>query len=409
MSSGISSKPEQAGHGAPFLSFQTVFHNHFIPKELTDLMSSTEKEQETHSICKGDIFLTRTSEVIDELGMSCVALEDYPKATFSGFLKRFRPIKDNIAYEKYMGFYLRSQLFRKSMTNNATMTLRASLNKEIVSYLDLYLPEYATQKTIGDFLFLLNSKIECNNRINAELEVMAKTLYNYWFLQFDFPNENGMPYKSSGGKMVYNSTLKKEIPYGWNVLSLCTIASCIQRGISPSYADRSSIVVLNQKCIRDHKLDFSKARFHDAHRKSVPAERFIQNGDILVNSTGVGTLGRLTQVWGSPTRITIDSHITLIRPNVTLVSHAFLGYSMIHREKEIESLGEGSTGQTELSRNTLGALDILCPDNSIQQNFSIIVRPNLELIHKNIQENQKLSQLRDWLLPMLMNGQVTVQ
>ncbi|MCW5918641.1 MAG: type I restriction endonuclease subunit S, partial [Bacteroidetes bacterium] len=88
MSSGISSKPEQAGHGSPFASFSTVFNNYFLPDELPDLMDVSEQEQETYSIKNGDILLTRTSETIDELAMSCVALKDFPKATFSGFTKR---------------------------------------------------------------------------------------------------------------------------------------------------------------------------------------------------------------------------------------------------------------------------------------------------------------------------------
>ena len=92
MSSGISSKPEQAGHGYPFASFGTVFNNFFLPTNLPDLMNSSEKEQEVYSIKKGDIFLTRTSETLNELGMSSVALKDYPNATFSGFVKRLRPI-----------------------------------------------------------------------------------------------------------------------------------------------------------------------------------------------------------------------------------------------------------------------------------------------------------------------------
>ena len=217
MSSGISSTKEQAGHGSPFLSFSTVFNNYFVPDELTDLMSTSEKEKETYSIKKGDIFLTRTSEVIDELAMSCVATKDYPNASYSGFLKRIRPTQTDVTYSKFMAFYLRSPMFRKTMTNNAVMTLRASLNEDIFSYLDLLLPDFDEQVKVGDLLYLLNEKIETNNRINAELEGMAKTIYDYWFVQFDFPDNNGKPYKTSGGKMVYNDVLKREIPDGWSV------------------------------------------------------------------------------------------------------------------------------------------------------------------------------------------------
>jgi len=220
MSSGISSKPEQAGHGHPFISFKTVFKNYFLPEELDELMDSSEREQNTYSVRQGDIFLTRTSETLNELGMSSVASKNYPKATFSGFLKRIRPIQNNVTYHKYMAFYLRSELFRTSMNNNAIMTLRASLNEQIFSYLDLILPSYDEQKKIGDLFFDIHNKVEFNNKINIELEQMSKTLYDYWFVQFDFPDENGKPYKSSGGEMVFNEVLKREIPVGWEVKRL---------------------------------------------------------------------------------------------------------------------------------------------------------------------------------------------
>ena len=275
MSSGISSTKEQAGHGSPFLSFSTVFNNYFVPDTLSDLMNTSEKEQETFSVLNGDIFLTRTSEVVDELGMSSVAVKEYPNATFSGFLKRLRPTKSKVTYPKYMAFYLRSQLFRKTMTNNAVMTLRASLNEAIFSYLELFLPEYDDQVKAGDLLFLMNQKIELNNRINAELEAMAKTLYDYWFVQFDFPFDfascpeqgrregkpaaKGKPYKSSGGKMVYNPTLKREIPEGWEwkpIEKLIDVRDGTHDSPKPT---ESGQYLIASKHLKDSGIDFADA------------------------------------------------------------------------------------------------------------------------------------------------------
>ncbi|HEM4169443.1 TPA: restriction endonuclease subunit S, partial [Streptococcus suis] len=220
MSSGISSSKSQAGQGSPFLSFSTVFNNYFIPENLKDLMLTTKEEQERFSIIEGDVFLTRTSETLDELALSSVALNNYPFATYSGFLKRLRPKNKIKVYPKFIAFYLRSSYFRKTIINHTTMTLRASFNESMFSYLEVYLPDYDEQVRIGDFLYKLNQKITLNNQINEELEAMAKTLYDYWFVQFDFPDENGKPYKSSGGKMVYNDQLKREIPEGWGVKQL---------------------------------------------------------------------------------------------------------------------------------------------------------------------------------------------
>ena len=169
MSSGLSSKKEQAGHGSPFVSFRTVFNNYFLPDDLEDLMDTSEAEQKIYSVKANDILLTRTSETIDELGMSCVVLNDVPNATYSGFTKRLRPKVKGIVYSKYIGFYLRTKMFRKTMTNNAFMTLRASLNDEIFSYLKLYLPDYETQVKIGDLLYSLNQKIALNNKTNNKI------------------------------------------------------------------------------------------------------------------------------------------------------------------------------------------------------------------------------------------------
>ncbi|MFR7591374.1 MAG: restriction endonuclease subunit S [Longibaculum sp.] len=170
MSSGLSSSKEQAGHGAPFISFSTVFNNYFLPEIIKDKMNTSLDEQLKFSVKKGDILVTRTSETIDELAMSSVALCDYPQVTYSGFVKRLRPKKGNtVVYDKYIGFYLRSDLFRKTMTNNASMTTRASFNEDIFSFLHLYLPSFETQKKVGDFLYKIEQKININNQINDNL------------------------------------------------------------------------------------------------------------------------------------------------------------------------------------------------------------------------------------------------
>ncbi|HBU11190.1 MAG TPA: hypothetical protein DEB31_00145 [Clostridiales bacterium] len=115
------------------------------------------------------ILITRTSETVDELAMSCVALKDYPSATFSGFVKRLRPKTDGVAYDRYMAFFLRSTYFRKMIDCNTIMTLRASFNEDMFSFLFLYLPEYEDQVKIGDMLYSMERKIQCNNKINDNL------------------------------------------------------------------------------------------------------------------------------------------------------------------------------------------------------------------------------------------------
>lgn len=183
ISSGISSTKDQAGHGTPFASFRTVFNNIFLPDKLPDLMEVSEKEQKIYSIKKGDILITRTSETVDELAMSCVALKDYPQATYSGFVKRLRPKTEGIVYDRFMAFFLRSKYFRKVIECNTIMTLRASFNEDIFSFLDLYLPDYETQKRIGDLLYHMERKRENNAQINdnlanTEQAILVETVIN---------------------------------------------------------------------------------------------------------------------------------------------------------------------------------------------------------------------------------------
>jgi hypothetical protein len=173
MSSGISSSKAQAGHGSPFVSFSTVFNNYFLPEELSDLMNTSLKEQEIYSVKKDDVFITRTSETVDALAMSCVATKDYPKATFSGFVKRLRPKTTGIVYSKYIAFFLRSKYFRKILDCNTIMTLRASFNEDIFSFLYLYLPDYEEQVRIGDLLYKIDIKVRKNNKINDNLSYQS--------------------------------------------------------------------------------------------------------------------------------------------------------------------------------------------------------------------------------------------
>jgi len=387
MSSGISSSPKQAGHGSPFVSFSTVFNNYFLPNALNELMDSSMEEQETFSVKKGDIFLTRTSETLDELGMSSVSIKDYPNATFSGFVKRLRPLQNDKTYDKYMAFYLRSRLFRKTITNNAVMVLRASLNEKIFSYLRLFLPDYKTQVKIGDILYLLYSKIELNNRIIFELEKMAKTIYDYWFVQFDFPDENGRPYKSSGGKMVWNEELKREIPEGWERIK---IGDLLSKNNSKKKIAKSKIQLNGEIPIIDQSTEFIAG--------------FTNDLDSIIES-GIPKI-----IFGDHTRILkfinfdfaqgADGTQILFSNNKRMPQHLFF-----QALNQIDLSNYGYARHFKFLKD----LYINLPKENVAQKYDLIVKYFFDNIKVNIFQNLELSKLRDWLLPMLMNGQVKVR
>ena len=411
ISSGISTKPEQYGNGTPFLSFSAIFNNYFIPDELKELMNTTEKEQELYSIKKGDVFLTRTSETLNELAMSCVALKDYPQATFSGFAKRLRPIQKNITYDKFMGFFLRSKYFRKIIDNNAIMTLRASFNEKIFSYLNVELPEYEEQVKIGNLLHFIEEKIKTNNKINIELEKLAKTLYEYWFVQFDFPDENNRPYKSSGGEMVYSNELKREIPYGWSVNNIKSCITHINTGLNPRdnfILNNGNIKYITVKNLTTHgSIDFSNCdTIDDVAQKIVHKRSDISTGDILFAS--IAPLGRCYLIQEEPLNWDINESVFSIRPKKTIPSEYL--YMFLMSETFVKKAENSSTGSVfaGIRIKTLEDMLLVIPENNILQEFKDKISKILLQKHIKECENQKLIQLRDFLLPMLMNGQISI-
>ncbi len=396
INSGISTKKEQAGYGYPFLSFSIVFNNCFLPDFLPDLMNTSEQERKRYSILKDDVFFTRTSETIEELAMSSVALRDYPMATYSGFLKRLRPITQGIVYGKYIAFYFRNKFFRKMVKNHTSLTLRASFNEDFFSYLYVYLPKYEIQQKIGDFLTNLDKKIALNNQIIAKLEEMAKTLYNYWFLQFDFPNDEGKPYATSKGEMKYSDELKQNIPKSFEVL---TLGDILQKNSSPfdysSIEPTIDLSVMPSSSIALNQLNSSKNFSTNLFR--------MEEGDILFGSirpylkkAGIAPCNGVYvgTIYSYKTKKTNDYNFALM----TMCRDTCFNYAL------------------QVSQGT--RMPVVRNDNLMQYKFAYNAKiakkfnevlPIKKVICKKLQENQKLAELRDYLLPMLMNGQVKVK
>ncbi|MBS2970540.1 restriction endonuclease subunit S [Metabacillus sp. KIGAM252] len=402
MSSGISTKKEQAGHGSPFVSFSTVFNNYFLPDVLPDLMNTTEKEQNTYSIKEGDILVTRTSETINELAMSCVALKDYPTATYSGFTKRLRPKTEGIVYYKYLAFYLRSYLFRKTVTNNAFITTRASFNEDIFSFLNLYLPDYDEQVRIGDLLYSMEKKIRLNKRIIAELEQMAKTIYDYWFVQFDFPNVEGKPYHSSGGEMVWNSRLKREIPKDWEDSLISNEFITLLGGTPDTKVSKywngnipwlssgeiaTSPIIKSEKSITESGINNSTTSFVKAGAVLLSITRYIRPSILEIDAC-------------------FNQSVVAIIPTSKFKT-AFLYPFMLSQVNRYMSLRTGAQ-QPHINKTVVDETIFVVPDEQTLEKYYDLVEPIYNKITSIAKEIDELTNFREWLLPMLMNGQVTL-
>ena len=253
------------------------------------------------------------------------------------------------------------------------------------------------QRTIK-ILSLIDKKIQINNQINQELEAMAKTLYEYWFVQFDFPDENGKPYKSSGGKMVYNDQLKREIPEGWGVEKLENIAN-ITMGQSPkgtSYNEVGEGMLFFQG-----STDFGW-RFPVARQYTTEPSRIAEEDDILLSVRApVGTLNI------ADTRCCIGRGLAAINSKVGANSYIF--NVMQDFKKLFDMMNSVGTTFGSITKDDLYSLKLIYPPNELLMKFDKSVNSFDREIKNRSRQNQELSQLRDWLLPMLMNGQVKVE
>ena len=195
-----------------------------------------------------------------------------------------------------------------------------------------------------------------------------------------------------------------QMPSTWSEMSLDQITSLVSRGITPKYTDDSDQIVLNQKCIRNHAIDLAPARNHIP--KTI-TEKWLRFGDLLINSTGTGTLGRAAQVLFTPNNMTVDSHVTIVRPAGNQYIY-FVGMWGITHEAEIESLYTGSTGQTELPRERVKSMRLFVPDDTTLKKFNTLVSRLFELSISNQKENLRLASIRDIVLPRLLSGKLDV-
>lgn len=315
-------------------------------------------------------------------------------------------INENLAYPKYLFYYL-SLLDLSARDSGSTLP---SMTFESYYTLDIDLPPLEKQKNIADRIFKINQNIENNNSIINNLESLAKTIYDYWFLQFEFPNEEGKPYKSSGGKMVWCEELKREIPEGWEVSTLKNMYE-IKRGISYSSKDIESgegIPMINLACI-DINRNYRDGELKYYNRKNAP---ILDEGDMLIATTD---LTRNADIVGCPiitpydgNKYTYSMDLARIDINCPTLSKWYV-YSTLRTESYHNYIKKWASGTNVLHLNLDGMnwYTTLIPDIAVQKTYAGIIEPIVKKQSLLMKENRELSSLRDFLLPMLMNGQVT--
>ena len=310
---------------------------------------------------------------------------------------------------RFLTNYLSTEKIRSWIVSQAIGATMPNLNTGILSSIPFHGPEKEEQEKIANVLSAIEDKIEINNHINAELEAMAKTLYDYWFVQFDYPDANGKPYKTSGGKMVYNPTLKREVPEGWCDGTLEDIGQIVG-GSTPSTQNPENFISNGTPWITPYDLSHNQGnKFISRGAQDVSAEgirdaslKKYPEGTVLLSSRApIGYMAIARN------EVTTNQGFKSFIPNQGY-SAEFVYYTVNGSLKAITQYASGSTFK-EISGATLKTVKVVLPKVKISEAFTNRVEPifyRQDLIEK---ENEQLTQLRDWLLPMLMNGQVTVK
>ncbi|GAB5538324.1 MAG: hypothetical protein Salg2KO_04270 [Salibacteraceae bacterium] len=337
--------------------------------------------------------------------------------------------KDNIRNDYLYYFLKQNTLFKYIDALSPRTGGQTGVDVPMLCDYPILLPELEYQDLVANLLTNIDSKIDLNNRINAELEGMAKLIYDYWFVQFDFPFDFAQgkpaddssnpkdvkPYKSSGGKMVWNEELKREIPEGWDYGKFEDILDKIESGDRPKGGIDHDLKNGVPSIGAENILGIGTYKY--GQEKFVPREYYVKmtsgkivSGDVLMYKDGA-SLGRVSMFKnGFPyEECCINSHAFILRSNDRInQNYLYFHLDQDHIKEIIRRLGMRAA-QPGINQVNVKSLPILIPSKKVNESFDLTIGSSVDKIFHNSKENQKLAELRDWLLPMLMNGQVRVK
>lgn len=354
----------------------------------------------------GDIIVTKDG-TIGKIGI----IENLDKpATLNSHLFLIRNLRPDLLDNGFLFYILKSDYFQKFATNNTSGSNIPAFTQANIQKFTIDLPPLEKQRLIAKIAEDIDTKIRNNISICSELESMAKLLYNYWFIQFDFP-DNDKPYKSNGGKLVYDNLLKREIPDGWKVAKIKNVISHINTGLNPRQnfiLNNGSIKYITVKNLTTSgSIDFTTCdTINEEALEKVHKRSDISKGDILFAS--IAPLGRCVIIREDPNGWDINESVFSIRPKTNNLSEYL--YMFFMSESFIKKAEQSSTGSvfSGIRISTLENMKVVVPPGSILDKFNKTISPILDLKYQKEMENQKLAETRDYILPLLMNGQIRI-
>ena len=343
----------------------------------------------------GDIVLAtrQQSDNLPILGMPAMIPNELSEKRIIIGANLYRVDNKSDFSNEYIYWLLKTPFYVNHIRSCQSGTTVRMITKANIEDFRFKAPDREERGRISSFLKSLDDKIEVNRRINDNLEQQAQALFKSWFVDFE-------PFRDQ----TFKESELGMIPNGWHAAVLDELCSFISRGLTPKYDENSDELILGQTCVRNNVVTLDNARKHKPKQRT---EKWVQQWDTLINSTGVGSLGRVGIAYFDMDNVAIDSHITVVRPKSALVRH-YVGRNLLNRQLEIENMAVGSTGQTELPKERVKSLPIMLPDEISLIRFNAIIEPIAYQLYRNIEESRRLASLRDALLPRLMSGELTI-
>lgn len=412
--SGVDKKIKDGEESVKLCNFVDVYYNWAITSGMEqDFMEATARvnEIERFKLKRGQVALTKDSETRFDIGIATYIADDFDNVILGYHNALITPNPEKLS-GKYLNALLHTDYARIYFANNASGSgQRYALSVDALNNFPVPVIPLAEQKRIGDIFSTIDRKISLNRAINCDLETMAKQIYDYWFVQFDFPNENGRPYKSSGGKMVWNETLKREIPEGWKDCTLQFYTGRITNGLNPRknfVLGSGSNYYVTIRSLTGTDIDWNNCdRCDDDALNKINNRSQLQKGDIIFSA--IGTIGRTYFIQGNPNNWNISETSFTLRAKTHI--NPVLFYSILRSDeiqKQADQKAMGSTLRCLVMENLM-SIPYFCIEKKIGENFATIVSPIYKKIYNNNKEIRELSKQRDSLLPLLMNGQVTIK
>ena len=401
--SSVDKKAKDGETPVRLCNFTDVYHNWAITSDMACSFmeaSANSKEIEKFTIKKGQVAFTKDSETRDDIGIPTYIADDFEEVILGYHCALITPDETKLC-GKYLNAFMHSAYIQKYFELNATGSgMRYTLSLDTLESMPLLLPPLEEQERIGEIFSAIDKKISINHAINQNLEALAKQLYDYWFVQFEFPNEEGKPYRSSGGLIVWNEKLKREIPEGWKVLPLFDAVS-VQYGFpfaTEHFTEEETSVPIVR--IRDI-LEGTTSAFS---LEKADEKYHLNEGDVLV-----GMDGNFHMNFWHDNIAYLNQRCVRLRPHSdSTISSIQILHSIKPYIKAKEQNAKGST-VGHLSDKDLKGLFLVKPLNTETFNPRKILDGLLELVIENKRQILFLTKQRDELLPLLMNGQVIIE